>query len=197
VPCPFAAALSPFIRICVPGKWLEKQCVDWSDLIVVIADTHLPRGRRRLPRRCLELIGEAEATIHAGDFVQVPALREIEELCPTVHAVHGNVDEPALRELLPATCEVRVGEWTVAAVHDAGPARGRLERLRARFPAADAVVFGHSHMPLHEREGGFQIFNPGSPTERRRAPRRSLGVLSADARGLAFEHVWLEETEDE
>jgi putative phosphoesterase len=164
-------------------------------LIVVIADTHLPKGRRRLPRRCLELIGEAEAVLHAGDFVRLPALREIEALCPTVHAVHGNVDERALRELLPATREVRLGEWTVALIHDAGPARGRLQRLRGRFPDADAVVFGHSHMPLHERAGEFQIFNPGSPTERRRAPQRSLGLLSADAHGLAFEHVWLEETD--
>jgi putative phosphoesterase len=165
-------------------------------LIVAIADTHLPKGRRRLPPRCLELIAEAEAVIHAGDFVRLAALREIEALCPNVHAVHGNVDEPALRQVLPATREVRLGEWTVAAIHDAGPARGRLERLRARFPEADAVVFGHSHMPLHEEAGGFQIFNPGSPTERRRAPRRSLGLLSLDAGRLAFEHVWLEETED-
>ncbi len=161
----------------------------------MIADTHLPKGRRRLPRRCLELIAEAEAVIHAGDFVRLPALREIETLCPNVHAVHGNVDEPALRSLLPATREVQLGGSTVAVIHDAGPTRGRLERLRARFPEADAVVFGHSHMPLHERVSNFQIFNPGSPTERRRAAQRSLGLLSVDARGLAFEHVWLEETD--
>jgi predicted phosphodiesterase len=76
-------------------------------------------------------------------------------------------------------------------VHDGGPARGRLARLRARFPRADAVVFGHSHLPLLEQEGGFQIFNPGSPTERRRARRRSMGLLSAGPPGLLFEHVWL------
>ena len=30
------------------------------------------------------------------------------------------------------------------------------------------MVFGHSHLPLHEQASdGFQIFNPGSPTERR------------------------------
>ena len=64
-------------------------------------------------------------------------------------------------------------------IHDAGPARGRLERLRARFPAAGAVIFGHSHIPLHERAAdGFQIFNPGSPTDRRRAPRHTMGVAA-------------------
>ncbi len=51
-------------------------------------------------------------------------------------------------------------------VHDAGPAAGRLARMRQRFPDVDAVIFGHSHMPLHETAGGrrrFQIFNPGQP----------------------------------
>ena len=52
--------------------------------------------------------------------------------------------------------------------------------MRRRFPEADAVVFGHSHLPLHEEEDGFQIFNPGSPTERRRAPRHSMGVLRVE-----------------
>ncbi len=79
----------------------------------------------------------------------------------------------------------------MAVIHDAGPAGGRLARLRRRFPHADSVVFGHSHLPLHEEEDGFQIFNPGSPTERRRAPRPSMGLLSCDEGELAFEHVWL------
>lgn len=76
-------------------------------------------------------------------------------------------------------------------IHDAGPAKGRLARMRTQFPVTDAVVFGHSHMPLHEEEGGFQIFNPGSPTERRRAPGVSMGLLSAERQQLIFEHVWL------
>ena len=79
----------------------------------------------------------------------------------------------------------------LAVVHDAGPKQGRLGRLRARFPGADAVIFGHSHLPLHEAEGGFQIFNPGSPTERRRAPQASMGLLHPEPGGLRFEHVWL------
>jgi putative phosphoesterase len=160
-------------------------------LIAVLADTHMPKGSRRLPQRCVELIGEAEATIHAGDFFGVSALEEIATLCPVVHAVHGNVDEPGLRRSLPPALEgVEVGGRTVAVVRDAGPAQGRLARLRRRFPKADAVVFGHSH-PLHEEEGGFQIFNPDGPTERRRTPRPSMGLLTCGKRGLVFEHVWL------
>ena len=160
-------------------------------MIAILADTHMPRGSRRLPDRCLELVSEADALIHAGDFFAASVLEELEALCPRVHAVHGNVDEPALRERLPEAIEVRLGGSSVAVVHDAGPAKGRLARMHLRFPAADAVVFGHSHMPLHEREGGCQIFNPGSPTERRRAPRASMGLLSFSSSGLVFEHVWL------
>ena len=160
-------------------------------MIAVIADTHMPKGERALPPACIEKIRAADAVIHAGDFLAPPVLEELRALCPSVHAVHGNVDEPALRHSLPAELEIDLGPGVVAVVHDAGPARGRLARMRARFPNADAVVFGHSHLPLHEVDGGFQIFNPGSPTERRRAPRHSMGLLSVSRRGISFEHVWL------
>lgn len=151
----------------------------------------MPKGTRRLPDRCLELLGEAEAIVHAGDFLAASVLEALRAIGPPVHAVHGNVDEPALRAALPETIKIEVGQHTVAVVHDAGPAKGRLPRMRARFPGADAVIFGHSHLPLHEEGDGFQIFNPGSPTERRRAPRRSMGLLSRTGRELSFRHVWL------
>lgn len=160
-------------------------------MIAIVADTHMPKGRRRLPERCLEILAWAEGLIHAGDLTSASVLDELEALCPTVHAIHGNVDEPALQRSLPATLEIELCGRTIAVTHDAGPAQGRLARMRSRFPTADAVVFAHSHLPLHEEEDGFQIFNPGSPTERRRAPRCSMGLLSCDEERLIFEHVWL------
>jgi uncharacterized protein len=149
----------------------------------------MPRGTRRLPDRCLGVMAEADAVIHAGDFVTSAVLEEIEALGPPVHAVHGNVDEPALRQRLPETLELEVSGARVAAIHDAGPRRGRAERLRAQFPDADCVIFGHSHMPEHIRVGAFQIFNPGSPTERRRAPSRSMGMLEILGGEIALRHV--------
>jgi len=160
-------------------------------MIAVIADTHMPKGRRALPEECVARIRAAEALIHAGDFSAASVLAELRELCPTVLAVHGNVDDAELRREFPEELEVEVGGRTVAVVHDAGPSKGRLERMRIRFPGADAVVFGHSHLPLHEEEDGFQIFNPGSPTERRRAPRHSMGILRVERGKPRFEHVWL------
>jgi putative phosphoesterase len=160
-------------------------------VIAVVADTHMPKGRRELPEACVEKIRAAEALIHAGDFSAASVLAELRELCPVVLGVHGNVDDAELRRELPESLEIEIGGRTVAVVHDAGPSKGRLARLRARFPEADAVVFGHSHLPLHETEGGFKIFNPGSPTERRRAPRASMGLLRPTPAGPRFEHLWL------
>jgi uncharacterized protein len=105
--------------------------------------------------------------------------------------VHGNVDSAELRRELPESLSLDLGEATLAVIHDAGPAKGRLERLRVRFPDADAVIFGHSHMPLHEERDGFQIFNPGSPTERRRAPTRSMGKATVTKGAIELRHLAL------
>jgi putative phosphoesterase len=162
-------------------------------LIAVISDTHLPRGARRLPDACLERIAAADLLLHAGDFVTVEVLRELEALGPPVAAVHGNVDSAELRSLLPAERVVEAEGARIALIHDAGPRAGRLERMRRRFgDRAGAVIFGHSHLPLHEMgEDGFQIFNPGSPTERRRAPAHTMGVANVEDGHLAFELIEL------
>jgi putative phosphoesterase len=128
--------------------------------------------------------------VHAGDFSEPSVLAELRELGPVV-AVHGNVDSAELRRELPESLSLDLDGVTLAVVHDAGPAKGRLERLRARFPDADTVVFGHSHMPLHEQRDGFQIFNPGSPTERRRAPSRSMGEATVADGRIEFRHLAL------
>jgi putative phosphoesterase len=161
-------------------------------LVAVIADTHLPRGSRRLPDVCVERLRSADLIIHAGDFSSMQALEEIERLGPPLAAVHGNVDEPEVRRRLPERLVVEAGGVRIGLIHGAGPARGRLERLRAMFPHADAAVFGHSHVPLHEERDGFHIFNPGSPTERRRAPEHTMGQLRAEAGQPAFELIALD-----
>jgi uncharacterized protein len=161
-------------------------------LLAILADTHLPRGARRLPDACLERLETADLIIHAGDLCTLGVLHELEGHGP-VAAVAGNVDSAELRALLPEARIVHAAGARIAVVHDAGPARGRLARLRRRFPRADAVVFGHSHLPLHERDpGGLEIFNPGSPTERRRAPRHTMGLARTGGGRVEFELVALD-----
>jgi uncharacterized protein len=159
-------------------------------LIAIIADTHMPRGTRRLPDACVTRIAAADLLLHAGDFMTAAVMRELEAIGPPLAAVHGNVDDPELRHSLPEERIVEAEGAQIAMVHDAGPSAGRLDRMRRRFgDRADALVFGHSHLPLHEAGEGFQIFNPGSPTERRRAPHHTMGVARVDDRGVTFELV--------
>jgi uncharacterized protein len=160
-------------------------------LIAIISDTHMPRGDRRLPEAFVERIAGADLLLHAGDFSTMEVLRELERIGPPLAGVHGNVDTAEVRRFLPAACVVGLEGPRIAMVHDAGPAAGRLDRMRARFGGrVDAVVFGHSHLPLHERaDDGFQIFNPGSPTERRRAPSHTMGMARVEGSTVEFELI--------
>jgi putative phosphoesterase len=159
--------------------------------IAIVSDTHMPRGGRRLPQGCVARLRAADLILHAGDLVELSVLRELQSYGPVI-AVHGNVDSADVRAALPAVELVHAGAARVAMIHDSGPATGRAARMRARFPEADAVVFGHSHIPLLERTpDGFQLFNPGSPTERRRAPTHTMGIARVDGRKLTFELVTL------
>ena len=158
-------------------------------LVGIISDTHMPRGARRLTDACVERLVEVDLIMHAGDVMTAEALEAFESIGPPLVAVHGNVDTADLRQRLPAERTIEAGGARIAMVHDAGPARGRLERLRKRFPDVDAVVFGHSHIPLHEQSDGFQIFNPGSPTDRRRAPTKTMGLAHVEGDRVSFELI--------
>ena len=160
-------------------------------VIAIISDTHMPRGSRTLPDPCVSRLRGADLIVHAGDFTGESVLDSLEALGPPVAAVHGNADVPALRERLPSERVVNAEGAMLALIHDAGPAKGRFERLRRRFQGADAVVFGHSHLPLHEEREGFAIFNPGSPTERRRASAHTMGLARMEHGCVRFEVVAL------
>ena len=150
-------------------------------LVAVVSDTHMPRGARRFPDSCVERLRTADLILHGGDLSAVAVLEELQALGPPVHAVHGNADEAALRELLPADLVVDAGGTRIGMTHDPGPAAGRKERLARRFPGCPAVVFGHTHLPQVERAGSVWLLNPGSPTERRRGPFHSMLLLEVEA----------------
>jgi uncharacterized protein len=126
----------------------------------------------------------ADLIIHGGDFSAASVLEELRALGPPVHAVYGNADEPVLRDLLPKELVVEVEAVRIGVVHIPGPVAGREERLVRRFPRCDAVVFGHTHLPVVERAGGVWLLNPGSPTERRRGPFHAFLRLSVTGRRL-------------
>ncbi len=127
-----------------------------------------------------EYLRQADLILHAGDVCTAAVLEELSGYAP-VRAVRGNNDGPDVAAWgAPDTLELDVGGMAVAMVHDAGPAAGRPARLRRQFPRAALVVFGHSHIPLDHTGDGQRIFNPGSPTDRRRQPHGTLGLLDID-----------------
>lgn len=151
--------------------------------LAIIADTHLPRGSRRLPDECTRRLERSDLILHAGDFCTVAVLRELERFAPVV-GVLGNNDDAGLVEVLPLRRVVEVEGVRIGMLHDAGRRAGRERRLAAAFAHCRAVVYGHSHVPEVSRHGALWILNPGSPTERRRARARSM--ISAHASSRAF-----------
>lgn len=147
--------------------------------IAVVSDTHMPKGARALPAECVERLRAADLILHGGDVVAAPFLAELRALGPPVEAVYGNMDDAELRAALPKERVVEAAGARIGMVHIPGPRAGREGRLIARFPGCDAVVYGHTHLPQIERVDGVWILNPGSPTERRRAPARSMIELAA------------------
>ncbi len=146
--------------------------------IAVISDTHFPARGRVLPENCRERLIDADMILHGGDHCDSEALGSLQQLGPPIISVHGNVDDAAVRSQLPREVTFDADGTRIAMVHDAGPAGGRMARLRQQFPDAVVVVFGHSHIPLIERaEDEFMILNPGSPTDRRRQPVHTMAEL--------------------
>jgi putative phosphoesterase len=148
--------------------------------IVVLADTHGPRFWKRCPPAVAEQLREAELILHAGDVCTADVLEELSGYAP-VQVVLGNNDGSDVAAWgAKETLQLRIDGLEVGMVHDSGSAAGRIARLRRRFPTADLVIFGHSHIPMDQSTDGFRIFNPGSPTDKRRQPYRTLGLLTIE-----------------
>ncbi|GAA4613286.1 metallophosphoesterase [Actinoallomurus liliacearum] len=148
--------------------------------MVALADTHAPRRWRGCPPAVAAHLRDADLILHAGDVCVPSVLDELAGYAP-VRVVRGNNDGVDVAEWgAPEVLELELAGLPVGVIHDSGPAKGRLRRMRRRFPEARLVVFGHSHIPLDESGEGLRIFNPGSPTDRRRQPHGTIGLLDID-----------------
>lgn len=147
--------------------------------VLVTSDTHLSIGAK-LPDGLLRLADRADHVVHAGDLVDIDVYDTLATLAP-VTAVVGNVDDATVAAQLPTRAEVLLAGVAFGIVHDAGSANGRHARLRGWFPGAGVLVYGHSHMPeLSILDDGAIVVNPGSPTQRRRAPTHTACWIEID-----------------
>jgi uncharacterized protein len=146
--------------------------------LLLIADTHVPRRARTLPDEVWHEAERADVVVHAGDWVVPELLDELEARARRVLGVYGNNDGLALRARLPEVARATLDGVRVVVVHETGPSTGRDARERARWPDADLLVFGHSHIPWDATFDGLRLLNPGSPTDRRSQPHCTYLTLS-------------------
>ncbi|MFF0092348.1 metallophosphoesterase family protein [Streptomyces canus] len=139
--------------------------------LLLMSDTHLPKRAKQLPAPLLAELSHADVVFHAGDWVDTATLDLLESRSARLVGVYGNNDGPELRARLPEVAYADLGGLRFAVVHETGAAQGREARCAARYPDADVLVFGHSHIPWDTTApGGLRLLNPGSPTDRRRQP---------------------------
>ncbi len=150
--------------------------------LLLLADTHVPKRARDLPVQVWDALATADVVVHAGDWVDASLLDRIEATAPPLLACFGNNDSGELRARLPEVARAELAGVRVVVVHETGGAKGRERRADQRFPDADLLVFGHSHIPWDSTTpNGLRLLNPGSPTDRRRQPFATFMTLEIDA----------------
>lgn len=166
--------------------------------IIVVSDTHMPRMAKWLPARLARELGSADLILHAGDWTSESVYEQLRQYAP-VEGVAGNNDGEAIAARFGYRKTIACGKLKVGLVHGHSPKAGTTAQRQAElsFPPgeADVIVFGHTHVPLCQRQGGTLMFNPGSPTDKRRQKRYSFGVLRIEEDRVEARHVFYESKE--
>jgi putative phosphoesterase len=150
--------------------------------LLLLADTHLPKRAKVLPAAVWDAVEAADVVFHAGDWVDVALLDDLENRAARLVGVYGNNDGPALRDRLPEIARVEIEGVRFAMIHETGASTGREKRMDLAFPDTDVLVFGHSHIPWDTvTPNGLRLLNPGSPTDRRRQPVHTMMTVTVDA----------------
>ncbi|WP_079509397.1 metallophosphoesterase family protein [Mesobacillus jeotgali] len=161
--------------------------------VVVISDTHMPKKAKRLPSRLLGDLGDCDLIIHAGDWQTIELFHELKQYAPVI-GVTGNADGPELKSLLNSKEVLRAGNFQIGIVHGHGTGKTTERRAMAAFADddVDCIIYGHSHIPVLKEIDGAIIFNPGSPTDKRRQKEFSYGILTIGEK-IKAEHIFFED----
>ncbi|WHH56994.1 metallophosphoesterase family protein [Petroclostridium sp. X23] len=147
-------------------------------VIGVISDTHVPKRAKKLPHAVIETFSNVDHIIHAGDIMTIDVIHTLEKIAP-VTAVAGNVDPLAVVKMLGQKKIINVGSIKIGIFHGHGIKGTTLDRAIKTFKndTIDCIVFGHSHIPYCQMHNNILLFNPGSPTDKRRNKYYSIGLL--------------------
>lgn len=166
--------------------------------IGVVSDTHMSRMAKALPQTLLEHFRGIDLILHLGDWVVLDVYEQLAALAP-VEGIAGNNDG---REIVSRFGEKKILDLAgrrIGLVHGHKPytGRGTDENARRAFHGEqlDAILFGHSHQPYIRNDGGVLLFNPGSPTDKRRERRYSIGLLEIGDSGIEARHVFFDSKE--
>lgn len=161
--------------------------------IIVLSDTHLPKRNKGLPARLVDALKDVELIIHAGDWQTMDVYHELQSYA-RVEGVYGNVDDEGIMQLLPSKKIVEAGGFRFGITHGHGKGKTTEKRAIAAFEGekVDCIIFGHSHIPVKRYEGEILIFNPGSPTDKRRQKQYTFGVLSINDK-IEANHIYFDE----
>lgn len=152
---------------------------------VVLSDTH--RYIKNAVNVLENFKNDVDGFIHLGDLCS--DARELHKLFPDMryYSVSGNNDYGE-KELYEKTAFI--GGKKIVLTH------GHKQRVSfglmyldyfAREREADAVLFGHTHVPCAEFIDGVGFFNPGSISLPRSSYEPTFGVLSVENGGISFE----------
>ncbi|PGY08388.1 metallophosphoesterase [Bacillus sp. AFS031507] len=158
--------------------------------IVVLSDTHLPKRAKSLPPRLIEELVNADLIIHAGDWQTIDVYNDLKSYANIV-GVYGNVDGDEIKELFPENRVIEVCGFKIGITHGHGTGKTTERRAIQKFAdeKVDCIIFGHSHIPIKKCEKGIMLFNPGSPTDKRRQEKYSFGLINIGD-SLEAEHIF-------
>lgn len=158
--------------------------------IGVVSDTHLSDRRSvRLPEALVQGLSGVELIVHAGDWISPRVVEELEQIAP-VEGVAGNNDGLDIIDRFGYKRIVEAASVRIGLIHGDGLAKTTERRAFDAFEGENvhAIVFGHSHTPYLEWKSGILLFNPGSPTDKRRQPLYSYGILEIQEERITAAH---------
>ncbi|MCJ8009330.1 metallophosphoesterase family protein [Lederbergia wuyishanensis] len=161
--------------------------------IVIIADTHMPKMAKKLPTRLVDELKNTDLILHAGDWQTLNLHEELMQYAP-VEGVAGNIDSEDLQNFFGKKKIIKIGSYTIGLTHGDGKGKTTEKRALEMFKdeQIDLLIFGHSHIPIMKKVGNVTIFNPGSPTDKRRQKHYSFGVLSI-TKNIALDHIFFDD----